>query len=76
MTIAFCFFLAPFASSSSDEEATSSLLSDSLLSRQEVAYPLLLADVADEGPGDYDFFDSEATLPNYCRNGDDFACYK
>jgi hypothetical protein len=52
MTIVFCFFSAPVASSSSDEEATSSLLSDSLLSRQEVAYPILLADVADEGPGD------------------------
>ncbi len=74
-TIAFFFFSAPFVSSSSDE-ATSSVLFDSLLSRQEAAYPLLLADIADEGPGDYKFYDSETTLPNYCRIEDDFACYK
>jgi hypothetical protein len=74
-TIAFFFFSAPFASSSSDE-ATSSLLFNSLLSRQEEAYPLLLADISDEVPGDYEFFDSETALPNYCRIEDDFACYK
>jgi hypothetical protein len=73
-TIAF-FFSAQFASSSSDE-ATSTLLSDSLLSRQEAAYPLLLADIADEVPGDYELFDSETALPNYCRIEDNFACYK
>lgn len=76
LTIVFCFFTASFASSSSDEATPLALLSDALLSRHEAAYPILLADGADKGPGDYDFLDSAATLPNYCRDDDDFACYE